>query len=648
MNFFEQQAAARKQSRWLIVLFVLAVAAIVVAIDAVVLVGLGLVSFEADTASLSLGDVLRRNLWAIGVVTVVTLLFILFASLFKITRLRSGGGRVAQQMGGMRVDSDTRDPLKRRLVNVVEEIALASGVPVPEIYVLDRESGINAFAAGYSPSDAAVAVTRGTLEKLNRAELQGVIAHEFSHILNGDMRINIRLMGTLFGILVLAVIGRRIIIHSRFMGRSSRSKEGGAVILAAVGLMVVGYIGLFFGRWIKAALSRQREYLADASAVQFTRDPDGIGGALKKIAVYSEASYLEADSEEISHMLFGDGRKALFFATHPPIEKRIGRVYPDFQPEELTRLALKLHREKEKAKEKAEKERAAKERSAGKSAGPGFFDAGSIVDGIGTPDWERMLTAAAFAAAIPAVMDRAVRSADWAPEVLFYTLIDGDEKIRQKQLLLVAEQMGADSETRLRTLLAEAGPPRPEQRLPLMELAFPTLKQRSGERIDDTLRTIKKLVEADGETDVFEYLLARSVADHIWAARNPHRVQLAGNKRLKSLMPQAKTVLAILAARGVPDSDAAGRAYRAGLQLLQGEDEAIPGVSDWTSALDDALPALDRLAPGDKETLVRAMSAIVMHDGRMVPAELEFLRVVCDLIHVPLPLLTDARHIERR
>ena len=170
--------------------------------------------------------------------TVATLLFILFASLFKITRLRSGGGQVAQQMGGIRVDSDTRDPLKRRLVNVVEEIALASGVPVPEIYVLDRESGINAFAAGYSPSDAAVAVTRGTLEKLNRAELQGVIAHEFSHILNGDMRINIRLMGTLFGILVLAVIGRRIIIHSRFMGRSSRSKEGGVVILAAVTLIV--------------------------------------------------------------------------------------------------------------------------------------------------------------------------------------------------------------------------------------------------------------------------------------------------------------------------------------------------------------------------------------------------------------------------
>jgi len=628
--------------------FILAVAAIVVAIDLVVLVGFGLVSFDAETASLSLVDVLRRNLPALGVVTGATLLFILFASLFKIARLRSGGGHVAQQMGGIRVDSDTRDPLKRRLVNVVEEIALASGVPVPEIYVLDREAGINAFAAGYSPSDAAVAVTRGTLEKLNRAELQGVIAHEFSHILNGDMRINIRLMGTLFGILVLAVIGRRIIIHSQFMGRSSRSKEGGVVILAAVGLMVVGYIGLFFGRWIKAAVSRQREYLADASAVQFTRDPDSIGGALKKIAVYSEASYLEADSEEISHMLFGDGRKALFFATHPPIEKRIGRVYPDFRPEELTQLALKLHREKEKAKEQAEKEKAAEERSRAGSARPGFFDAGSIVDGIGTPDWERMLTAAAFAAAIPEIMDRAVRSADWAPEVLFYTLMDGDEGIRQKQLLLVAGQMGADSETRLRTLLTEAGPPRPEQRLPLMELAFPTLKKRSDDRIDDTLRTIKKLVEADGETDVFEYLLARSVSDHIWAARNPHKVQVSGKKRLKSLMPQAKSVLAVLAVRGAPDVDAAGPAYRTGLQRLGSEEREIPEVGDWASALDSALPALGRLAPADKEILVRAMSAVVMHDGKMVPAELELLRVVCDLIHVPLPLLTDARHIERR
>ena len=220
MNFFEHQETARKQSRWLILIFILAVAAIVVAINIVILVALGFISFDAETASVPFREVVRGNLPLLGGAAVASIAFILLASLFKMASLRAGGGQVARQLGGTLVDTSTRDPLRRRLCNVVEEIALASGVPVPEIYVLDQESGINAFAAGYTPSDAAVAVTRGALEKLNRNELQGVIAHEFSHILNGDMRINIRLMGTLFGILLLALIGRFILPKPSFLYRS--------------------------------------------------------------------------------------------------------------------------------------------------------------------------------------------------------------------------------------------------------------------------------------------------------------------------------------------------------------------------------------------------------------------------------------------
>ncbi len=311
MNFFEHQDRARKQSRWLFLAFALAVLAIVVAIDVIVLVALGVTSVQDGTQPLTVTEMLRANGGLLSGAAIGTVAVIGLASLFKTASLRSGGGQVARQLGGTLVESDPRDRKRRRLRNVVEEIALASGVPVPEIYVLEQESGINAFAAGYSPSDAAVAVTRGALEKLSRNELQGVIAHEFSHILNGDMRINIRLMGALFGILLLALIGRRVLIHSHLAGRGSRNKNGAAILLIAFGLTAIGYIGLFFGRWIKAAVSRQREYLADASAVQFTRDPDSIGGALKKIAVYSESSYLNADSEEVSHMLFGDGRKMM-------------------------------------------------------------------------------------------------------------------------------------------------------------------------------------------------------------------------------------------------------------------------------------------------------------------------------------------------
>jgi Zn-dependent protease with chaperone function len=397
MNFFEQQDQARKQSRWLILGFIVAVLAIVAAIDLLILLVVVSSSVDSEGAPRFGAQLLADNLPLLAGGAVATLLVIGLASLFKTVSLRTGGGTIVRGLGGNLVESDPRDAKRRRLRNVVEEIALASGVPVPEIYVLEQESGINAFAAGYTPADAAVAVSHGALEKLNREELQGVIAHEFSHILNGDMRINIRLMGALFGILVLAVIGRRILMHSRFVGRSSRNKNGAAVMAIAFGLMSVGYIGLFFGRWIKAAVSRQREYLADASAVQFTRNPGGIGGALKKIAIYSDASYLNVDTEEISHMLFGDGRKMSLFSTHPPLTDRIANIDPGFQPADLDRLAAKIARD-QIAAEKARGRKAEKAQKPDRQ----LFNVDDLVDQIGNPDWERVLMAAAVAAAIPA------------------------------------------------------------------------------------------------------------------------------------------------------------------------------------------------------------------------------------------------------
>jgi Zn-dependent protease with chaperone function len=344
VNFFEHQDRARKQSRRLILAFIAAVVAIVVAVDGILLAVATMSIGEPHVPGLPIRERIAANQPLLIAGAAVTLGVIFLASLFKTLILRSGGGQVARQLGGTLVESGSRDAKRRRLRNVVEEIALASGVPVPEIYVLERESGINAFAAGYTPSDAAIAVTRGALDKLDRDELQGVIAHEFSHILNGDMRINIRLMGMLFGILLLALIGRRVLMHARF-GRSDRN--GAAVMLVALGLMAVGYVGLFFGRWIKAGVSRQREYLADASAVQFTRDPTGIGGALKKIAIYAEGSQLAADTEEIGHMLFGSGQRATIFSTHPPLHERIRRIDPAFRPEELQELAAGLRREQQ-------------------------------------------------------------------------------------------------------------------------------------------------------------------------------------------------------------------------------------------------------------------------------------------------------------
>ena len=634
MNFFEYQDKARRQSRSLVFLFILAVLIIIVVIDLAILVAFGSIGPEQQQSVFS-AQSLRDNSGVLLGGALVTAAVIAVASLFKTAALHSGGGKVARDLGGVLVEADARDPLRRRLYNVVEEIALASGIPVPEVYVLEQESGINAFAAGFSPADAAVAVTRGALDKLDRAELQGVIAHEFSHIFNGDMRLNIRLMGALFGILMLSIIGRRVLRGSYYMGRSKNS-NGGAIVLVAVAVMLVGYIGLFFGRWIKAAVSRQREFLADASAVQFTRDPDGIAGALKKIAVYSDASYLNVETEEVSHMLFGNGTRMNMFSTHPPLNQRIQRIDKSFRPEDLMDLARRIQRE-----EQAEVERMVSEERKAKPAGAGLFNAGNLVDQIGNPDFSRVLMAAALAASIPEEINQAAHSNQWATEVLFYCLIDPVEDIREQQLLFIAQNMGGDSEARVRALLGAAPVLAREQRLPLLEIAIPELKRRPPDYIAKVLGTVKLLNRADGETDVFEYLMAKIIAQHLWESTNPQKVRLSCKASLNDVIDHALAVLAVLAARGNDTGEAIEKAFRAGSDLLgAGAAAGMPATEDWIGIMDKSLPELDRLKPADKEKLVRALIATVMLDDRVAVAEMELLRVICSVIHVPLPMIS--------
>ncbi|MDH4021455.1 MAG: M48 family metallopeptidase, partial [Xanthomonadales bacterium] len=547
MNFFEYQEQARRQTRWLVFLFILAVVIIIVVINVAILVALGLMNTEEQQFVFSM-QALKANIPTLLGGAAVTAAVIAIASLFKTASLRSGGGKVARDLGGVLVEADANDPLRRRLYNVVEEIALASGIPVPEIYVLEQESGINAFAAGFTPADAAVAVTRGALEKLSRGELQGVIAHEFSHIFNGDMRLNIRLMGALFGILVLSLIGRRVLHGSFYMGRSKNS-NGGAIVLVAVAVMLVGYIGLFFGRWIKSAVSRQREYLADASAVQFTRDPDGIAGALKKIAIYSDASYLNVETEEVSHMLFGDGEQVRMFSTHPPLNSRIGRIDKSFKPDDLVQLAKKIQRQGQ-----VEAERAAREEKKEQPQGGGMFNADNLIDQIGHPDFSRILMAATLAASIPEEISQAAHSNQWATEVLFYCLMDRDDEIREQQLLFVAQEMGSDSETKVRGLLNAAPDLAREQRLPLLEISIPELKRRPPDHVSKVLATVEALSQADGQTDVFEYLMAKIISQHLWESINPQRVRLSGKKSLQQAIEKARAVIAVLAVHGNEDA----------------------------------------------------------------------------------------------
>ena len=653
MNFFEHQEHAKAQSRWIIFAFIGVALLIVLAVDLIVLAAFALQAPIGDGVSAItqpglLGilstDVISANASTLFASSAATGSVIGIASLGKIASLRSGGGKVARDMGGVLVTLDSNDPLRRRLYNVVEEIAIASGTPVPEVYVMENEPGINAFAAGYSPADAAVAVTQGTLEKLSRSELQGVIAHEFSHIFNGDMRINIRMMGVIFGIMVLAILGRKFLQSSRYRLSSSRNNNGSVIVLIGIALTIIGYIGLFFARWMKSALSRQREYLADASAVQFTRDPDGIAGALKKIAAYNHSSYLKSDAEEVSHMLFSNGVKSLMFATHPPLVDRISRIEKSFDSSEIEGLAKKLQIQEQREHVQAElakKEYAKKQKAKSKT---GVFDFSSMIDGIGNPDFERILAAAVLYDEIPNGLMDAAHSLEWAPEVLLYCLMDEDLELREKQLLIVVKQMGDISEKKINHLLKANNQLLPEQRLPLLEICFPSLKRRPIADIEKILQTIYQLVMVDNRIDSFEYLLSRLVAKHLREAKNPSQSRLHGRKLIKDCVQELSLVVSIVAAHGQQtgnskDLQKAQKAFRAGMSSVDINYTNLSFSDDWQRQLDKAIEVLDKLTPNEKSRVVNALSITVSDDRKLLTAEHEIVRAICSLIHIPLPIL---------
>ena len=636
MNFFERQDQARRQSKRLVLLFVLAVAAIVVAVDFVFLLAFGGLGEDTTPAGLAAGLVLT---------TLVTLGIIGIASMYRIASLRAGGAAVAGQLGGTPVPEDTHDFHYRRLRNVVEEIAIASGVPVPQIFVLEEEAGINAFAAGYAPSDAAVAVTRGALDKLNRDELQGVIAHEFSHVLNGDMRLNIRLMGMLFGILVLGIIGRKVLTHSR----GGRSSKGAApVLVAALGLVIIGSVGQFFGRLIKAGVSRQREFLADASAVQFTRQTKGLSGALKKIGGLQEGSKLASrDTEEVAHMLFGDGvGYSSLFATHPPLIERIQALEPSFKPQAMVDLAARWQMHPPSG---LDEDIALGFASRQPPPLPGDRDEHSVtppavVAQVGAPqanDYER---AGALVEAIPEVLRRAARERDEAVPLLFGLLLAPPGKVRDSQHYELAarhdERLArqavdyADRLAELPRILC----------LPLAAMAMPVLRRRPRPELEKFMDGCFALTHADGQVSLFEYCLGRLLRVQVRDALDPAGTWVAGNRRLADCTPQAVTLMAVLAQAGHPEPVAAMRAYLAGMSLLFPRlDAPYRPPANPLQALDEVWPVLDRLELRGKELLIEGLVAAVSHDGRICVAEAELLRVVCASLHCPLPPMLEGR-----
>jgi Zn-dependent protease with chaperone function len=639
MNFFERQARTRRQSRRLLVLFGAAVLGIVLAVQAGVF---GLLVLGADERTWQrvggAGGLALEHAGLLAGVAVLVVLVIAACSLYRVASLSGGGVAVARAMGGREVSADTRDPELRRLRNVVEEIAIASSVPVPALFVLDNEPGINAFAAGYSPTDAAIAVSRGALLHLNRDELQGVIAHEFSHVLNGDMRLNIRLMGVLFGILALGFIGGRVLEFSRH----SRDSKAGPVLAFALVLLVVGYVGLFFGRLIKAAVSRQREYLADASAVQFTRQTRGIAGALKKIGGLQHGSKLTAgDTEEVAHMLFGEGMGfSGLFATHPPLHQRIRALEPGFDARELERLRAQwlAHPPHGLEEDIALGLVPARADALPEPGSEVEVQVERVIDQVAAPDVQDYLRAGSLRAAIPAAVDTALQVPERAEGLLIGLLLDRDEHLRAQQLHAVREFLGEQTAEEAPVEAALLIGLHPALRLPIALLALGAVRHLGSARQQQLAETVEALIHADGRLELFEYAIGLLLARQLEGSLQQAARARARAKKLSDLGDSVSDLLAVLAHYGHADESEARRAYLSALHA------ALPQLArpyspprDWQHRLDQALPRLDLLDPTGKRLLLEAMVVAITHDGRISLEEAELLRTVSAYLRCPLP-----------
>lgn len=640
MNFFAAQDRARQASRRLVGAYIVATILIVAGVTGII--GFALFSFTDAGYGYTPGDFMRANVGLLAGIALLTTLFILGASMFKTAVLSSGGGAVAAQMGGTLVPADVRDPLRRRLRNVVEEMAIASGVPVPQIYVLEEESGINAFAAGFSPSDAAVAVTRGTLELLDRDELQGVIAHEFSHILNGDMRLNIRLMGVLFGIMILGLVGRMIVrggYHTSIV--SSRRNRGTPVILIiGLGVAILGGIGMFFARIIKAGVSRQREYLADASAVQFTRQSGGIANALKKIGGYSEGSMIKAtDPEEVSHMLFGSGSKlAGMFATHPPLLDRIQALDPSFRESDFPRVDPRQRNDTRDSHEAVAG--FAGDVTTALASGGAQVLSESIAETVGQPENEHVEYARQLRQSIPASLYDAAHSAEFAYLLTIALILDRSGRVLDRQLTLAREQLGVERTRLLRRYYDELAETGSEYRLPLLAIAFPALKLRPAQEMSYLVSLATRMIEIDGKIDLYEFCFYRILMSNLGKAVDPSGRRRARRARRAEMRSSAIGLLRILADYGHDDEDSSRTAFAAGIKTLGDWAKGSEYASDrkfTVSILDHGLDVLLGLNSKGKESLLRAISTTAGHDGRLTVTEAELIRTVCATLDYPLP-----------
>ncbi|MFK7910479.1 MAG: M48 family metallopeptidase [Akkermansiaceae bacterium] len=631
MNFFEAQDDARRRTKWLVLYFLLAIVGIIISVYGIVYLVL---VFTGAAVSPWMPGVFILTAFGTGGVMGT-------GSLFKTMQLNGGGAVVARDMGARQVDPHTSDTDERRLRNVVEEMAIASGVPVPQVWIMDDELGINAFAAGTEPGNAVVAVTRGCLQRLTRDELQGVVAHEFSHILNGDMRLNMRLMGLLFGILMISMIGRMLFQALRFTNtRSSRNDKGSggiiiAIILAGVGLMIVGSVGVFFGRLIQAAISRQREYLADASAVQFTRNADGIAGALKKIGGQQYGSKVNAaKATEASHLFFADGGMFSFgMATHPPLDVRIKAVQKSwdgkFVETSLPDVAYG---------------RAGKRVTDPRLSGLAGASAGGAtppplprkkIDLIGEPSEIHTNVGALVRQGLQKEWLDACHDREESQALVFGLLLAEDDQLREGEILFVKKGAGDVAGEMALNWNHALGDLHSSQKIALVDLCIPTLRGLTLPEYDRFVEITQWLIASDGQVNLFEYMLQHVIQRHLdshFRQRTYPRIKF---RKLASLEHETNVLLSTLAVVG--GEEQARDAYKAATEESAWQQQMLPEEACGLQQIESALEKYNHATPLVKKQLLRMCGLAVVQDGEIANREAELLRAIADAIGCSIP-----------
>jgi Zn-dependent protease with chaperone function len=643
VNFFEHQAIARRQTGRLVVYFLVAVALTVLAVNA------GIYFFARFFAGGAAGNWLWHA-WSKQVLIGV-LLLIMGGSLLEYLRLRSGGKALAEMIGARRIDFATTDPGERQFINVVAEMAIASGVAAPTLYVMDRENGINAFVAGLSLDQTVMVVTAGALEAFDRNELQAVVGHEFSHILNGDMRLNVRLLALLAGILAIGQLGSFLMRIASESSSSRSNRRGGVVHLFFLGLLLwtIGAIGLFFGRLIKAAISRQREFLADASSVQFTRNQDGLAEALLKIKHHAGYSWLDnLRAESMSHMCFAESLGfSSWFATHPPLDARIGALGKQY-----------LVRDRARLREMTRQTRTAAEVSALQGeVGPGqgvdlaplsyVTDTGkpavspaavtlgpaALLGRAGTVSPRDLASAQALYRRLPPGVLQALETCEGA-QALLYALLARQSKAPRSELeAFVARHERALSE-RIFSLMRILDGLDNHFALPLSELALPRLFLMEEVAQRELLARLQGLAQLDGMLSTFEFALLMVLRKQLLPAPRMARVSLAQSR------PAAAILVAALMRRGGLEGEKLERSYLRLMRTIFSSPPSLP-PAELTSLpkLAKSLQVLAGLALSDRRCVLELAATAVMADADVRLEEYELLRVVAAYMNCPMPLL---------